>query len=264
MAFKPSDPTPLSKLVLDLIGQRAPSDAEAVCRTAIELQPDEADAAQNLALALKAQGKLEDSLAALRRASKLAAPDSPLDRSLPGRIFQVKQMIAVTGRLPAVLKGEDTPRDAAEVMAFDELCRDQGRYAAAARLSAAALSADPKLGDDRQAQHRYIAARSAAQAGCGTSRDDPLPDASARASLRQQALDWLKSEQVVSAQLLESGSPQIRAQIIAILKQWQQDPALAGVREGEELANLPDDERKGWQLFWFDVDALLKKAGGNQ
>jgi hypothetical protein len=45
------------------------------------------------------------------------------------------------------------------------------------------------------------------------------------------------------------------------LLHWQQDPDLAGVREPTAQANLPEAERKGWQKFWAEVAALLRKAG---
>ena len=183
-------------------------------------------------------------------------------RDLPGRIRQTEQMIAVAGRLPAVLKGEDTPRDAAEVLAFVQLCHDQGRHAASARLLADALAADPKLGDDRRNSHRYNAACSAALAGCGKSKDDPPPDEPARAALRQQALDWLKAERDAWARQLESGAPQARATSVQNLKRWQHDADLAGVRDGAALAQLPEEEQKAWRALWSDVETLIKKAEG--
>ena len=65
-------------------------------------------------------------------------------------------------------------------------------------------------------------------------------DGSGRVALRQQAFDWLKAERAVWAQLAESGSLQTRAKITQILRHWQQDADLAGVREGQELAKLPE------------------------
>jgi hypothetical protein len=47
------------------------------------------------------------------------------------------------------------------------------------------------------------------------------------------------------------------------LKRWQQDPDLAGVRDAEDLARLPEDEQKAWRELWSDVAALLKKAESN-
>jgi hypothetical protein len=47
------------------------------------------------------------------------------------------------------------------------------------------------------------------------------------------------------------------------LRFWQGHHAFAPVREPEALDRLPEAERKGWQAFWADVDALIKKAGSD-
>jgi hypothetical protein len=36
---------------------------------------------------------------------------------------------------------------------------------------------------------------------------------------------------------------------------------LAGVRDPEALAGLPEAERKEWQAPWADVEALIARAG---
>jgi hypothetical protein len=41
---------------------------------------------------------------------------------------------------------------------------------------------------------------------------------------------------------------------------WQIEPDLAGVRARDALAGLSAAERVGWQAFWADVDALLRRA----
>jgi serine/threonine-protein kinase len=233
-------------------------------RAAIELQPKLASFRSNLGDALRKQGKLQEALAAFRQAGELATPNSSLARDTTARIRQTEQMIAVAGRLPAVLKGEDTPRDTAEALALGQLCVDQGRYATAARLWAGVLAADPRLGEDRQARHRYNAACYAARAGCGMSRDGEPPDDQARAALRQQALDWLKAERAAWEQLAESGPPPARASIVQTLKHWQHDEDLAGVRDGEALARLPEEEQNVWRQFWSDVETLRTMAAAGR
>jgi tetratricopeptide (TPR) repeat protein len=258
--LKPGDSQFLTNLVSDLIRHDAPRDAEAVCRETIGLAPDFGSAYNNLSLALKAQGKLEESLAALRQVETRVKPGSALAGTLPTRIRQMERMVALAGRLPAVLKGDDKPADTPEVEIFSQLCRDQRRYAAGAHVLADALAADPKLGDDRQAQHRYNAGCYAALAGCGKSKDDPPPDEPARAALRQQALDWLKAERTAWASLLESGSEQARAQVIQRLRHWQQDADLASVRDNPGLAQLPAAEQEAWRALWSDVGSLQAEA----
>ncbi len=93
-----------------------------------------------------------------------------------------------------MLKGDDKPKDNVERLTLAQLCYDTKQFAASARFWGDALADDPKLGDDRQAQHRYNAACSAAVAGTGQGIDDPKPDYAARANLRDQAKDWLRAE----------------------------------------------------------------------
>jgi hypothetical protein len=97
-------------------------------------------------------------------------------------------------------------------------------------------------------------------AGCGKSKDDPTLDDHARAALRQQALDWLKTERTAWASLLESGSAQARAQVIQSLRQWQQDADLAGIRDNPGLAQIPAAEQEAWRELWSDVGSLQTEA----
>jgi hypothetical protein len=49
-----------------------------------------------------------------------------------------------------------------------------------------------------------------------------------------------------------------------VLQAWQGNPELAGVRDGKALAQLPESERRAWQQFWADVDAVLAKVQAEQ
>jgi serine/threonine-protein kinase len=167
---------------------------------------------------------------------------------------------ALADRLPAVLKGEDRPKAADEGLTLAQMCYEKALHAAAARLWADALSAEPKLAEDRQTLHRYNAACAAALAGTGQGRDEQPPDEAAKAKLRSQALDWLKAELAAWTKLLESGQPQARADVEQNMTHWKQDSDLAGVRDADALAKLPADERTAWQALWGDVDSLLKRA----
>ncbi len=131
-----------------------------------------------------------------------------------------------------------------------------------ARLWAEALSTDPKLGDDREASHRYSAACSAALAAAGQGEDDPPPDQPARAKLRAQALEWLKAELTVWRKVLETGPAQARPTVVQTLQNWKQDTDLAGIRNEKELAQLNEPERKQCQTLWAELEAVLKRAQG--
>ena len=173
-------------------------------------------------------------------------------------VAQAERLAALADRLAAVLAGPARPADAAERLAFAQMAYDTKRYAAAARLWSEALAADPKLGDDRRARHRYNAACAAALAAAGRGEGEPPPDAAAKVELRRKALDWLRAELSAWSKVLDSADPKARAAVAAILQHWRVDTDLVGVRDGDAIATLPADERRAWEALWKDVDALLK------
>jgi hypothetical protein len=134
------------------------------------------------------------------------------------------------------------------------------KHAAAAKLWAEALDSDPKLADDRKAQHRYNAACAAALAASQQSVDDPPRDDDASVRLREQALGWLRSELAAWGKLVVSGPPQSRSVIAQALEHWRKDADLASVREPDAVASLPDVERDSWKSLWSKVDDLLAEA----
>ncbi len=173
-------------------------------------------------------------------------------------------MLALDTRLVAVIKGVEQPRDEADRLALAELAYDKALHATAARLWAEAIAANPKLGDDRTAQHRYNAACATALAGCGHGKDNPTPDEAAKAKLRQQALEWLKAEHAAWSKLLESDAAKAGLFVAKTLAHWQKDTDLAGIRDEKDIAKLPESERSTVKQFWSDVDSLLTKARGGK
>ena len=167
---------------------------------------------------------------------------------------------ALAIRLPALLKGNDRPEEIADSLAVAKMCYDTKRFAAAARFWAEALEADPRIGDDRRATHRYDAACAAALAAAGHGKDDPPPDSSAKAKLKSQALGWLKAELEAWAKLMDAGDPKAPALVIQTLQRWLADRDLAAIRDALALAALPSDEQKAWRTLWADVDLLRKRA----
>jgi eukaryotic-like serine/threonine-protein kinase len=170
---------------------------------------------------------------------------------------------ALDARLAAVAGG-GTPKDNAERLALAGRAHAMRRFALAARLWAEALAADPKLADDRQAQHRYHAACAAALAGSGQGKDDPKPDDAAKAKLRKQALDWLKAELSAWKRVSMIVEPGNKELVAKTLTHWKQDADLAGIRDAKELAKLPDEERAALKQLWGDVEALLTKVHGGK
>jgi serine/threonine-protein kinase len=169
-------------------------------------------------------------------------------------------MAAFDAKLKAIVKGEQRPKDVGERLKLAQRAYDLTRYAAAARLWQEALEVDPRLGDDRQAQHRYNAACAAALAGCGQGKDDSPPSADQKRKLRQKALDWLTAELGTWTKRIETAKKEQRGGIVKTLEHWREDTDLAGIRDDAELANLAEAERAAFRKLWADVDAVLKQA----
>jgi hypothetical protein len=128
------------------------------------------------------------------------------------------------------------------------------------RLWSEALERDPRLADNREAEHRYNAACSAALAGVGKGKDDPAADEAARSRLRDRARALLIAELAAWTKLLESAGPPQRAEIVTTLERWLVDADLAGVRDPEAIDALPGPERDGWRSLWRDVATTLARA----
>ncbi len=146
------------------------------------------------------------------------------------------------------------PADNAERLTFAQLAHDLKQFAFATRLWTEALASDPTLGDDRQRQHRYNAARAAALAAAGQGQDEPPLDEATKAKLRGQALDWLRTE------LTNWGKEQPPLGIVPALWQWQQDSGLAGIRDKAALAKLPPAEQQAFTQLWANVARAAEPA----
>jgi tetratricopeptide (TPR) repeat protein len=118
---------------------------------------------------------------------------------------------------------------------------------------ASAFAGDPKLAADDW--NRYYGARySVLAAGV------PETTASEGTRLRKQALDWLRADVAQLTKQLESGRSADRRSTRQLLRLWQQDNDLAGIRDAAALAKLPAEERTACERLWADVAALLKRA----
>ncbi len=227
-----------------------------------------------LALVEERRGKPVEALAWLEKATKWLErnprmPPGPNDTNgvhlhnwLEAQVLhrEAERALALAKRVPALLRGEDKPNDNAERLAFAQLTHAHKHFAAAARLWAEALQADPKVAEDRQKQPRYKAACAAALAVAGQGKEEPPLDDAAKTKLRGQALDWLKAELNAWDRLLESGPTQDRPTVEQTLSHWQKETDLASIRDEAALAKLPAEEQKAFAQFWADVAALLKKV----
>jgi hypothetical protein len=113
----------------------------------------------------------------------------------------------------------------------------------------------------RQSHTFSQAACAAAQAAEGKG-DDPPPDEAARTRLRDQAHAWLKGELDAWSRALDEGAALARPTATRTLEHWKVDTDLAGLRDADALAKLPEKDKRTWRALWSDVDALLRRGQG--
>ena len=241
----------------------------------VRLKPDFWIGFENLGTALLHQGRLEEALTAYRRAQVfLGMPGTPVATDLATLTRGVERQLALAHRLPAVLIGDDRPKDAAEGLDMAVLCLDRDRPVAATRLIADAIAVDTGRADARPDPQvnsawridmrnygppRYVAARAAALAGTGQGHDAPSPDDPREPG--SAARRWPTCAGTGRlAPLLDPDQPATASRVRDALVGWYEDPDLVAVRQPEPLAALPEAERSDWQSFWDEVDALLQRA----
>jgi tetratricopeptide (TPR) repeat protein/tRNA A-37 threonylcarbamoyl transferase component Bud32 len=231
-------------------------------RRAIALDPKQGKAHGGLGFALHKLGRFAEARRAVRRCLRLLPAGDPSRRLYTGLLRQCQQLLALDRKLTVILQGKAKPTSPTEQLGLAYLCqRYKQRYAAAARFFAEAFTSQPNITDDPRSGHRYNAACAAALAGCGQGSDAAKLDAKEKGRLRGQALTWLKADLVVQSKQLTGGEPPDRQVALQTLRHWRKDPDLAGVRDQEALAKLPEAERKEWAKFWAEAAALLKKTG---
>jgi hypothetical protein len=168
-------------------------------------------------------------------------------------------MARLDDRLTDVLRGKDQPKDAAERLAFAQLCQlVHKQYSAAARFYGEAFAAQQALADNLRSGSRY----NAALAGCGQGKDAGRLDDKERACLRREALDWLRADLDAWRRLLDKNTAKTGPVVGQQLGHWLQDHDLNGVRGAGALARLPEAGRGDWTKLWQQVEALRQRATG--
>jgi serine/threonine protein kinase/Flp pilus assembly protein TadD len=230
-------------------------------RETIRLSKDFPEAHNSLGAALRTKGQFHAAIAELQEALRLNKDFAQARDNLR----QAEQMAQLNDRLPAVLLGKDQPKDAAERVAFAQLCQLSCReqYAAAARFYTDAFTAEPPLAEKLgEVGSRYDAACAAALAGCGQGKDAHRSDDKERTRLRRQARDWLRADLAAWQKLLEKEPEKTGAGAAQQLAHWLEDTDFATVRGPEALAKLPEAEHRDWQQLWDEVAGTLARAQG--
>jgi tetratricopeptide (TPR) repeat protein len=261
LALDPKFAQAHSNLGLALFAQGERAEAVKEFRRALELDPKLPSAHGALGQALLLQGRFREARDSTRRCLQLLPRGHPQRPLGSQQLRQCERLLVLDARLPALLQGKAQAASAAERLEYADLCQRKQLSSAAARFSAEAFAADPKLADNLLTGHRYNATCSAALAGNGQGQDASQLGAPERARLRQQAVAWLRADLARWAKVLETGIPQARAAVRHKLRHWQNDPDLAGIRDEAGLAWLPAGEQEACRRLWADVAALLHRAG---
>jgi tetratricopeptide (TPR) repeat protein len=292
--LKPDSASAHNNLGMVLFAQGKLAESIAEYRAATHLAHDYAAPHHNLGVALRVQGKDLDAIAEFRAAVRLdgdlvgEAPfalgetlrgigrygeaidlyrglrqqvrDNPrLHQRVTTELADVERQAALAARLPAVLHGDDTPKDAAEGLDFALLAYHARQFGPSAQLYAESFRDDPRLAEDMAAKYRYRAARAAALAAAGKGIEEPPLDEPAKARWRQQALDWLAADLAYGTKLVQTGPPEAKDLVSQILQFWKTDPDLAGIRDPAALEELPEAQRRAWRDLWAAVEALIQE-----
>jgi serine/threonine-protein kinase len=228
--------------------------AVAAFRRAIALKDDFAEAHCNLGHALRQQGEFRQALVELRRGHELGSRNPQWRYPSAQWAQHCQHLVELDEQLPGFLDGKRTPASAEEQVELAELCSLKRLPRAALRFYEGAFTSQPGL----LPTHRYNAACTAALAGCGRGDDAAKLDKGERQRLRSLALGWLRDDMTRAAQQLANNAPALQQ----MLRHWQVDPDLAGVREPDRLAELPLAEQETWGRLWAEVTKAVQRAGG--
>jgi serine/threonine protein kinase/tetratricopeptide (TPR) repeat protein len=254
-------------------------------RLAAHLDHKLLEAHGSLAQALLAHGEFAEAQQAFRQCLQLLPPGHELRWATQVLLEQCQEALQQEQRVNALLQGPAPLNGSAEQLELAQFCRQYRRYPAAVRLYAAVLAAQPGLADDLAKGHRYQAACAAALAAAGKGHNADTLTVSDRATLRRQALAWLRADlqlftRMIAAQQaankkakqlppspLEKLSGQAHehtpADLLLVcdwLKHWQATPDLNSLRDDQQLAGLSPKEQIDWRQFWTEVRALEKQA----
>ncbi|MBI3860310.1 MAG: tetratricopeptide repeat protein [Planctomycetia bacterium] len=229
-------------------------------RKALEINGNNAYAWCNLGHILNIEGKFDEALKAMRRGHELGSQQSGWTYPSAIWVLETEARVKLDEKLAAVMRGEVSPADAQEYAGMAELClNNKKRYATAYRFYEAAFAAAPQLGEDLDDARRFKAACAAALAADGQGEGADELAAEARVAARNQALNWLRADLKVLAELLDH-DPKEGPAIVSVLERAQTDPALASVRDVAALSKLSPADQIAWQQLWTDISALRQHA----
>ena len=152
-------------------------------------------------------------MAAFRRALELGPQDWGRPHFSETSLREAERLAALESRLPAVLRGDQSPASPTEWPAdFARLAGIKNHHAKAAELWAKAFAMQPSVDRDPEGRNRVLAACSAALAAGGADHDSTLTD-EIHNGYRQQAIEWLNAELDAYADLLKDNRQSSREMV---------------------------------------------------
>jgi tetratricopeptide (TPR) repeat protein len=232
-------------------------------RLAQRMDPEYAEAHCSLAMILSEIGDYAGAVAEAHRGQEMYCQQRGQPFTPSSMTEGTERMLALANRLPDIVTGNYVPQGVDEQVSVAGIAYNRKCYATSAQSWEQAFDAKPALGEDRQAQHRYNAACSAALAAAGKGQNEPTPDSDARVKLRRMALGWLKAELAAWAKIVDATKPENTPPIVRTLEHWRRDTDLASVRDAAGLDLLPVDEQRAYRALWTEHANLLAKARAN-
>lgn len=223
---------------------------------AIRIEPDFALAHSALGNALWRLGAYEDARVASQRALEIGLPDERTREYTVWVAADSARRLDLVARLDGIVDGSDRPSNPAEAAEFAGICVGFAKYSLAAKLYLDAFAAQPSLADEIRSGHRMSAAYAAAMLGRDDGAGADLDDAQ-RAMWRKRARNWLSADLELWTHTAEDGDTTTRYEVQRRVCELRNKPHLAGLREPEQLATLPEDERRECVALWHAADALL-------
>jgi serine/threonine-protein kinase len=260
IALDPKLAVPHYNLGHSLHGRQQLEEAIQEYRRAIDLDPKLAEAHCNLGGALRQVGLLVEALAEYRAGHRVGSAQPGWRYPSAQWVKEAESLVELDRKVAAVVEGKEKLANDAQRLACARFCQQPYKklHAMSVRLYAEAFAQDAKLADDVPSGNRYNAACSAALAGCGQGKDAGQLDEKERARLRKQAAVWLRADLVYWTRQVQSAKPRDRELAQKMLRHWQDDSDLNGLRDPAPLKKLPADEREACKKLWADVANLLK------
>ncbi len=219
---------------------------------AVRLEPNSPRARNELGNALRRKGRLDEAIDHLQKAVRLD-PNSAVPHIYLG-VALVQKGRPDEGMSHYEQAIRLDPKSVQAHLSLGLVLRDKGRLDEAIGHFEQVVGRDPNLAVARRwlFSCRYDAVCAAVRAAGGDDNRQRRVDEAERVGLRGRALDWLRANIELTAELLKDGKA-----VEWSLSTWQTDPALATVRDRDALAKLPEAEREHWQRLWADVAAQV-------